>query len=138
MNVRAFFDTNIMIYLYADNEQEKQMISKKIINNAAECVISTQILNEMNNVMIKKWKMPPETVKKVQEDIRRISELVYIDENTIDNAIDLNARHGFSYYDCLMLASALESGCEIIYTEDMSNGQIIGNTLKIVNPFKQT
>jgi predicted nucleic acid-binding protein len=81
--------------------------------------------------------MPSETVRKVQEDIRRISEVVYIDEDTIDNAIDLNTRHGFSYYDCLMLASALDSGCEIIYTEDMNDGQIIGGTLKIVNPFKE-
>jgi len=135
MNVRGFFDTNILIYLYADNEQEKQAVCKEIINNADECVVSTQILNEINNVMIKKWKMSVETIKTLQEDIRRISEVVYINEDTIDKAIDLNARYGFSYFDCLMLASALESGCNIIFTEDMNDGQIIDGTLKILNPF---
>jgi predicted nucleic acid-binding protein len=137
MRGRAFFDTNIFIYLYAENEHDKQTICKDIVNKADECITSTQILNEINNVLIKKWKMPVETVKTVQLDVRRISEVEYINENTIDKAIELHARYGFSYYDCLMLASALESNCQIIYTEDMSGGQIINDTLRIVNPFKE-
>jgi predicted nucleic acid-binding protein len=136
MNNKAFFDTNIIIYLYADNEQEKQAISKDIVNNASECIISTQILNEINNVLIKKWQMASDVIKTIQKDVRLISEVVYISEDTIDKAIALHSKHGFSYYDCLMLASALESSCEIIYTEDMNDGQIIDDTLKIVNPFK--
>ena len=138
MSVRAFFDTNIMIYRYADNEQEKQAVSREIVNNAAECVVSTQILNEMNNVMIKKWRMTIEAIKTVQGDIRRINKVAHIGEDTIDKAIDLNARYKFSYYDCLMLASALENDCGVIYTEDMNDSQIIDNTLKIVNPFRIT
>jgi len=136
MNGRAFFDTNIFIYLYAENERGKQTICKEIINKADECITSTQILNEINNVLIRKWKMPVETVKTVQQDVRRISEVERISEDTIDKAIELNDRYGFSYYDCLMLASALDSNCRVIYTEDMSDGQIIEDTLRIVNPFK--
>ena len=67
MSGRAFFDTNIMIYLYADDEQEKQAISRGIVNNAAECVISTQILNEINNVMIKNGKYPPKRLRRCKE-----------------------------------------------------------------------
>ena len=136
MSVEAFFDTNIFIYLYADNELEKQAICREIINNAGVCITSTQILNEISNVMIKKWRMPSEAVKTVQKDVRKISKVLYIDENTIDNAIDLNAKYGFSYYDCLMLASALESGYDVLYSEDMNNGQVIDGKLKILNPFK--
>lgn len=135
MSGRAFFDTNIFIYLYAENEREKQAICKALINNADECVTSTQILNEVNNVLIKKWKLPVDTVKTVQHDIRRISEVNHISTKTIDNAIDLTARYGFSYFDCLMLASALECNCSIIFTEDMSDGQVIDKTLTITNPF---
>ncbi|MCL1806083.1 MAG: PIN domain-containing protein [Oscillospiraceae bacterium] len=137
MSGRAFFDTNIFIYLYADNEHDKQTISREIIDKASECVTSTQILNEINNVMLKKWRMSAETVKSVQKDVRRISELVYVDEDTIDNAIDLCTRYGFSYYDCLMLSSALAEHCQVIFTEDMNDGQIINDTLKIVNPYKE-
>ena len=72
MSGRAFFDTNIFIYLYADAERSKQEISMDIVNNAYECITSTQILNEINNVLIKKWRMPYETVKAIQNDVRRI------------------------------------------------------------------
>ena len=136
MSGNAFFDTNIFIYLYADNERGKQKISKEIVNKAGKCITSTQILNEINNVMIRKWRMTAETVKTIQMDVRRISEVAYINEDTIDKAVDLTARYGFSYYDCLMLASALEKNCDVVYTEDMNDGQIINNTLKIVNPFR--
>jgi predicted nucleic acid-binding protein len=53
----------------------------------------------------------------------------------MDSQVDLNAIYGFSYYDCLMLSSALDSNCNVIYTEDMNNGQIIDGILKIINPF---
>ena len=137
MSGRAFFDTNIFIYLYAENEREKQAICKEVINKANECVTSTQILNEINNVLIKKWKLPVDIIKIIQHDVRRISEVKQINEDTIDKAIDLSARNGFSYFDCLMLASALEGNCQEIFTEDMNDGQIINETLKIVNPFTQ-
>jgi len=52
-------------------------------------------------------------------------------------ALDLKEKYGYSFFDCLMLASALESGCDVILSEDMGDGQIIENTLKIVNPFNQ-
>ncbi|MCL2602971.1 MAG: PIN domain-containing protein [Defluviitaleaceae bacterium] len=137
MSGKAFYDTNIMIYLYADSEPEKQEICKRMIDMADECVVSTQILNEINNVMFKKWGLLVETVTKVQSDIRKICKITYINEAIIDSAIDLYKRYGFSYYDCLMLASALDNGCNVIYTEDMNDGQTINGTLTIINPFKR-
>jgi predicted nucleic acid-binding protein len=47
----------------------------------------------------------------------------------------IKEKYSYSWWDSLVLASALENSCKIIYTEDMQNGQIIENTLKIVNPF---
>jgi putative PIN family toxin of toxin-antitoxin system len=135
MSVRAFFDTNIFIYLYADNELDKQKICKKIIDDAEECITSTQILNEISNVMIKKMRMPLDALKAVQTDVRHLGKLIYVTEDTINKATELHFCYGFSYYDCLMLASALESDCNVIYTEDMNDGQVIESSLRIVNPF---
>ena len=56
---------------------------------------------------------------------------------TICKAVELKESYGYSYYDSLMLASALESDCDIILTEDMQDGQIIENRLKIINPFEK-
>ena len=63
-------------------------------------------------MLIRKWQLPLETVRTVQQDIRRISEVEYVNERTIDKVININEKYGFSYYDCLMLASALDSNCK--------------------------
>ncbi|MDR0516641.1 MAG: PIN domain-containing protein [Fibromonadaceae bacterium] len=55
--------------------------------------------------------------------------------STVKKSLALNERYGYSYYDCLIIASALESNCKYLFSEDMQHGQIIENTLKIVNPF---
>jgi predicted nucleic acid-binding protein len=49
MNVRAFIDTNIFVYLYSEDETEKQVIAQKPFDKY-ECVISTQVLNEFSNI----------------------------------------------------------------------------------------
>jgi len=52
-------------------------------------------------------------------------------------AVQIKLKYFFSYWDSLIIASALESGCSILYTEDMQDGQLIEERLKIVNPFKK-
>ena len=55
---------------------------------------------------------------------------------TLFQALRLQSRYEFSYFDSLMLASALEYGCEYFMSEDLSSGQVIENKLKITNPFE--
>jgi len=47
----------------------------------------------------------------------------------------LHDKYFYSYFDSLMLSSALKSSCDIIYSEDMQHGQVIEKSLKIINPF---
>ena len=51
-------------------------------------------------------------------------------------AIEIKERYQLQFYDSLILATALENGCNIVYSEDMQNGQVIDNQLTIVNPFE--
>jgi predicted nucleic acid-binding protein len=53
---------------------------------------------------------------------------------TFFSALERHARHGISHWDSLMVASALEAGCETIYSEDLNHGQDYGG-VKVVNPF---
>ncbi len=55
--------------------------------------------------------------------------------STIERAIEIADRYRFSFYDSLILASALEAGCSFLYSEDMQNGQTIAEVLTIKNPF---
>jgi len=71
------------------------------------------------------------------DNIELVCECITIfGRETINMALGLKDKYGYSYFDCLMLASALENDCVYIFIEDMNDGQIIDGRLKIVNPFK--
>ena len=135
MSVRAFLDTNILIYLYSETEAAKQQTARRILDNH-NCITSLQAFNEASNAWFRKYGWSGEKIRKHLNNIELVcDEVMPISRNTLNSAIQLKDRYGFSYYDCLMLSSALESNCDIIFTEDMKNGQIIDDTLTIVNPF---
>jgi predicted nucleic acid-binding protein len=58
-----------------------------------------------------------------------------IDQKIIQKAIALVDKYRYSYFDCLILSSALVSDCSILYSEDMYHLHTIENSLKIINPF---
>lgn len=137
MNDRAFLDTNILIYFYSENEAHKRNIAYRALDSY-DCVTSIQAFNEASNVWIKKCAWSEKKIKEHLDNIELVcDEIMLIQRETINMALELKDRYGYSYYDCLMLASALEDKCNIILTEDMSDGQIINGELKIINPFKE-
>jgi predicted nucleic acid-binding protein len=136
MNDRAFIDTNIFIYLYSEDEMQKQNISQKAIDNY-DCIISTQVLNEFSNVCIGKLNKTTEEVELAVNEIIGQCSVTLIEKNDIKQALEIHRRYGYRYFDCLMLASALNSDCKYIITEDKSDGQIIDNRLTIVNIYSE-
>ena len=136
MNDKTYIDTNILIYLYSESEKQKQKTACEIVDSHI-CVTSTQALNEASNVWSKRFGWDGPKIKLHLDNIELIcNDIVLVQRNTIDMALNLVDLYKYSYYDCLMLASALESNCTIIYTEDMQDRQLINGKLKIVNPFK--
>jgi predicted nucleic acid-binding protein len=130
-----FLDSNVLIYAYFDREKDKQIISRKLISNN-KIIISTQVLQEMSNVLNRKFNANYDTIKSLL--LECISNCIKVHTNlqsTIFLACDIAKRYGYSYYDSLIIAAALESNCDILYSEDMQHGQIVENSLKIINPF---
>jgi predicted nucleic acid-binding protein len=93
------------------------------------------VLSELSNACFKKLEFSEKDVSKAIKDAMDYCDVFIVNEATIQQAILIKGRYGYSYYDSLILASALESNCSIVYSEDMQHGQIIENTLEIVNPF---
>ena len=137
MNDRAFLDTNVLIYFYSKDDERKRNIACHTLNSH-NCVTNVQAMNESCNVWFKKYNWSTEKIKEHLDNIEMVCDEIFpIHRNTINKALALKDSYGYSYYDCLMLASALDGDCRIICTEDMSDGQIISDTLKIVNPFRE-
>jgi len=134
MQDSVFLDTNVFIYLYSEDEPQKRSVALNILDRV-HCVTSTQVLNEFCSVCLRKLKMPSIAVQLSIKEIFENCELCYIDMDTIQNALSLQDKYGYTYYDCLVLASAIHNNCVCIYSEDMQHKQLIEGKLKIINPF---
>ena len=133
---RVFADTNVLVYLYSTSSEDevKRLLAYDALKQH-KCLISTQVLNEFSNFCIKKLKISTERIQIYVSQIRAGSDLSYIDENTISLALNVHKKYGYSYYDSLMIASALEHNCTYLLSEDMADGQVIEGTLTIKNIF---
>ena len=132
--VKAFIDTNMFVYLYSQQEPEKQQAVIAAMNQY-DRVVSTQVLNEFCNVCIRKLNFHVSAVKQAVEEICRTCEILSIDESNVQFALDIREKYGYSYYDSLIIVSALDGGCDYLLTEDLSDGQKIEDTLTIKNIF---
>ncbi|MBV6448193.1 PIN domain-containing protein [Nitrosomonas sp.] len=136
-----FIDTNIFIYLFDETDDRKRAIAEQLIQQALEtrnACISYQVIQETLNVVTRKLPSPMST-----ENARRFLEQILIplwqtmpSPALYQQGLELQARYGLSFYDALIVAAALESGCTRLYTEDLQHGQQVGELL-IENPFRK-
>jgi predicted nucleic acid-binding protein len=131
---KVFVDTNILVYSYSNNEPEKQTIARNLIADN-DSFISTQVLQELTNTVIRKFKYSyKDAIIALNESIQNNN--IHVNtEITITQACKIAERYGFSFYDSLIIAAAIECSCLFLYSEDLQHNQIINDTLKIVNPF---
>ncbi len=135
MKDSVFFDSNILIYAHTDLDPEKRIISQQLISSDRLTYLSTQVLQEVSNTHSKKFKHPWDDIDNVIDQLATYNLLNINTGATVHQAIQIASRYGFSFYDSLIVASALECNCSILYTEDMQPGQVINGRLTIVNPF---
>ncbi len=134
MNDRCFVDTNLLIYSISTDAVKASRV-EALLQNSEELVISTQVINEFVHTCYRKNLLPAQDIQRVVEDFLLFFELSTLDESTIFSAFDLKARLGYSWYDSLIIAAALASGCSILFSEDLQHGQVVDGRLTIQNPF---
>jgi len=135
MRDKVFLDSNIILYSYSKTELNKNKIANTLIFSLSEVYISTQVINEVTNILYKKFKLNSTSMEDVIEEIDNSFKIVNFSLTTQIMAIKIKEKYRLQYYDSLILATALENGCTILYSEDMQHDQIIENQLKIINPF---
>lgn len=134
---RVFVDTNLLVYQVYGTKEEKKKLVDVLQKISERAIISTQVLKEFTNVSLKKklCKNSKELKGYINQAIQ-LFELVDIDPKNIEDAIDINNEYGYSFYDSLIIASAIANNCSILYSEDLQHGQTINKQLKIINPLK--
>ncbi|PUA27749.1 MAG: hypothetical protein B0W54_14520 [Cellvibrio sp. 79] len=131
MRDRIFLDTNILVYALLD-EGHKQKTAFELLQSG--CVISTQVLNEFTQVARKKAKLEWQEITDLSNAIQTLTEIIPLMRETHNLGLEIAKQYGYGFYDSLIIATAIESQCNLLISEDMQHGQRI-EMLVISNPF---
>jgi predicted nucleic acid-binding protein len=130
---KVFLDSNVIIYAFSDDP--RSVIAEVLLADGGD--LSVQILNEFTNVARRKLGFDWVQVEDALKAIRTLARAIHpIDLETHSGALVMAQRYGFSFYDALIVSSALRARCEILHSEDMQDGLLVEGILRIVNPFK--
>jgi predicted nucleic acid-binding protein len=132
---RPFFDANVLLYLLSADEAKANRAEELLAGGGT---ISVQVLNEFAAVASRKLEMTWGEIRDALDPIRTVCEIAPLTLATHDRALDLAERYGLSFYDATIVASALDAGCDTLYTEDLQDGQVIEKQLTVRNPFLPT
>ena len=132
-----FIDSNIWLYaLLVGQDQEKSQIAKDL-TLAEPRLISVQVISEVCVNLIRKDRYSEESICKLLSSFVSSHILVEMGEDVLLEASRVRSLgHSFSYWDSLIVATALLGNAETLYSEDMQHGFVVDSRLKIVNPFK--
>lgn len=136
MSGRIFLDTNVLIYAYAAFEPAKKA-QAVAASSTGERWISTQVLIEFVNVSHRKLKISWPDIQITLVELLDNHRVLQTTAATIAHATRLADRYGFSWFDALIVAAALECGCETLYSEDLQHGQLVDGSLRVVNPLRK-
>ncbi len=135
-----FIDSNVFVYLFDETDERKRGTAGRIVESGLQtrsAVISFQVVQETLNVVTRKLAIPmtAEGAKSFMENVLAPLFRVPASIPLYNRALDVQARYRYSFYDSLIIAAALNTGCDRLYSEDLQSGQRIEG-LKIENPFE--
>jgi predicted nucleic acid-binding protein len=136
---KVFVDTNILVYAYDASSGEKHKKAQGIMEscwNSGNGIISSQVLQEFFVSVTKKIAKPLDTstAKEIVKDFLKWKTII-IDGEIILEAIDVHVRYKYSFWDSMIIASAVEGGAKTVFSEDLSDKHVIKG-ITINNPFK--
>jgi predicted nucleic acid-binding protein len=127
-----FFDTNILLYSWSGDTVKAARAEELLM---AGGVISVQVLNELALVARRKLKRDWAATRALVEPFSRFLTVVPVTRAVHERGMALGERHGFAVYDAMLVAAALEAGCEVFWSEDFHHGLVVEGRLRVVNPF---
>jgi predicted nucleic acid-binding protein len=138
MTSKAFLDTNVIVYALVERAStqpdRRTRIAEDILTNGG--TVSVQVLTEFTDVVSRKHGKSLGLVGEMLDGIQAIcGPAIPLTKDTYESALEISKRHGFRIYDSLIIAAAVQAGCDTVFTEDMQLGQVIDG-VRIENPFK--
>jgi predicted nucleic acid-binding protein len=133
----TFVDTNVLLYSQDRRDDRRRGIAQDVLAglwSTASGALSTQVLQEFYDVGTRKMKLEPVVARRVVA-FYAAWPVVETTAQLVVSASLLHERHGFAFWDAMIVEAALLSGATTLLSEDMQDGRRIGG-LKIRNPFR--
>jgi len=137
MKEKVLIDSNVWVYLASNQDKRKKQIARDlVIKNYDLIILSVQILGEVFTVLERKTDLTKREVANITTYYAETYELVNSNLKTFIEAVNIKLKYGFSFFDSLIVSTAIINECTVLYTEDLQHNQLIENKLRIINPFK--
>lgn len=133
MAALTFVDTNVLAYAYDADSGEKGERAREVLAEIDGAVVSTQVLLELFAVLTRKLGLTREVAEEATESLMDL-EVVATDARLVREGLRISRDHDISHWDGMIIAAAAASGCEVLLTEDLNDGQVI-ESVRVVNPF---
>jgi predicted nucleic acid-binding protein len=130
----CFIDTNIWLYAFIPTQNSNKSAKAKAVIQQSDIAISSQVINEVCINLLKKAQFDEPRLRQLINSFYNRYNVGLIDTDTLLKSSELREKLQLSYWDSLIVSSALLVGAEILYTEDMSEGMVIEGSLRIINP----
>jgi predicted nucleic acid-binding protein len=137
MSARSFIDTNVLVYADDSSDSTKQRLAIELISEqrrARTGVVSLQVLQEYFVAATRKLGVDTQIARRKVELLGEF-DVMTPEVSDIVAAIDLHRLHGFSFWDALILRSARQAGCVVLFSEDFQDERRIEG-LHVINPFR--
>jgi len=128
-----FIDTNVLLHL-AGQDEAKAARAEAVV--AAGGTVSVQVLNEIAHMARRKMGFSWAETREFLATLCLLLEVVPLTAETHDLGLALAERYGFSVYDAMIVAASVHAGCGMLLSEDMQDGMVIAEGVRIVDPFR--
>ncbi|HTD56694.1 MAG TPA: PIN domain-containing protein [Silvibacterium sp.] len=139
MSVRYFLDSNVLIYSFDRTNPTKARRAEELVTEALaqnNGVISYQVVQEFFNFAFRRAPSPMKTpdAERFLDSVLRPLLSIHSSPSLFAEALHLHGRYQLAWYDSLIVAAAIQANCDVLYSEDLQNGQRFGQTM-VKNPF---
>jgi len=135
----ALFDSNVLVYMHDASAPYKQEIARAVFERYAaerKAALSTQVLQEFFVTITSKLaRLSVPVAGRLVASYARLN-VVILEPRHILDAIGIHSRFQVSFWDGLILAAAKSAGASVLFTEDLSDGQVYDG-VRAENPFRR-
>jgi predicted nucleic acid-binding protein len=134
-NERSFIDSNVWLYAFVGGQDPTKSAAAASLLQRESLAVSVQVINEVCVNLLRKAAVGEAELRELVKSFFAKCLVVPLNQQVLVAASDLRERYSLSFWDSLIVASAISSGAKILYSEDLQHELLVDGVLRIINPF---